>query len=401
MKKKLSFWLLVVTALLISIMAVTCIFPPAGRIDFNLRINEIECLLKGVNPFSVWSEEVRLHPYVSNIPRGPQPDGCTKMVNAYAPWEYSYMMVFALLPRNLAWFIYSLLMLVASFFVIKTTKGFSDPKFGDVDNTIVSLVPFIVVSYLLWSNVSVGNFAVFVLLFSILVARFLARDNQVLAGVCWALAMVKPQSAILLAIPLLMRKKFLACFVAVTVCVAASLFPAYLCKASLLELLMQGPAANAELFKGSGTWPLVVCGYFSNSADILIGLLIGILLCVYMTWRLRDEDDYLIYIMPACVVAASWTYTQVYGHAMCYLLVYAILKDLLDNPDSKLLRALCACSVFVLSRGFLAYRGLCAYMGFTFPFPEYVFRSIDSLNTTATLVIALIYVTFKTKRLLK
>lgn len=397
MKKNLSFYLLLLTAFLIFFMAVTCVFPPAERVDFNLRINEIECLLKGVNPFDIWNEEVRLHPYVSNIPKQPVPEDFTKMVNAYAPWEYSYMMAFALLPRGVAWFVYSLLMLLSCFFLIKITRSFLDDTFDEDDKKIISLVPFIVVSYLLWSNVSVGNFVVFVLLFSILTARFLSQGNQVVAGVCWALAMVKPQSAILLAIPLLIRKKFFACFIAVAVCLGASLLPSYLCKTSLIELLIQGPAANAELFYGSGTWPLIFCGYFSNLIDILIGLFIGILLCVFMTWRLRDENDYLIFIMPSLVVASSWTYTQVYGHAICYLLVYAILKDLLKNPSSKMLRILFVSSLFVLSRGFLAWRGLCAYMGVNFPLSEYAFRSIDSLNTTVTLVIALVYVIFKTK----
>ena len=395
MKKKLAVFLVSLVGGLLLLMAVTCLYPPAGRVDFNLRINEIECLLKGVNPFSVWNEDVRLPPYVSNIPKSPVPEGCDKMVNAYAPWEYSYMMIFALLPRDVSWLIYSLLMLASMFFIVHITKNMQTREFHTYEAYIIATVPFVAMSYLIWSNTSVGNFAVFVLLFLIIAAKSLSKGNKALAGICWAMAMVKPQSAILLVIPLLIRKQLLTCVVAVSICIAASIIPSLLCKSSFIEMILQGPQANAELFQGSGTWPLAFCGYFSNSIDISIGLIIGAASCFLMTWLLRNERDWIIYLMPACVVATLWTYSQVYSHAMCWFLVYAIVKDLLLNPRSKILCVLFVLSLFFSTRAFLAWRGFCAYGGINFPFSEYQFRLIDSLNSTVILVIAFVFVFYK------
>lgn len=48
-----------------------------------------------------------------------------------------------------------------------------------------------------------------------------------------------------------------------------------------------------------------------------------------------------------------------------------------------------------LSRWFLAWHGLCAFSGWHFPMSEYVFRCVDSLNSTASLVLAVVFCVWK------
>ena len=385
--------------LLAGFIALTCIKPPAGHGDFNLRMNEIDCVLRGVNPFSIWSEEVVLPPYVSNIPRKTVPEGCTQQVNAYAPWEYSYMMPIAWLPKPARWPAYCLLMGAA----VLLLAMFSFPADGrDARGNMCGLsatVPFIVMSYLIWSNTSVGNFIVFVMASSVLMAHAISRGQSVLAALLWALAMIKPQSAILFAVSLLMRKKLGVCVVAGATCLAASLPAVFMCNASLLDLLLQGPAANAELFQGCGTWPKFLCGHFGNGTDIGIGLAIGAGLCAWMTWMLRREKDWLVYLMPAAICGSCWTYTQSYSHAMGWFVVYAIVSSLLRNPRSRFLWILLVVSLPVLSRVFLAWSGFCAFFGLRFPMSEYAFRCVDSLNSTASLAIAVAFCLWRRREL--
>ena len=381
------------------LIGITCIKPPCGHYDFNLRMNEIACVVSGVNPFLVWNGDVVLRPYVSNLPKSTVQEGCTEPVNAYAPWEYSYMMPLVLLPRSVAWSVYSLLMLLAMILILR----FSMPEtFHDgcrADTVLTTAVPFVVVSYLLWSNASVGNFIVIVLASSVLLARFLNEGRWCIAGVLWSIAMIKPQSALLFAVPLLMRGRWMVCITAGLTCLAASIPPSILCRSSLLEMLIQGPAANAELFEGCGTWPKFLCGHLGSGADIGLGLAIGAALCVWMTWMLRRERDWLVYLMPAAICGSCWTYTQAYSHAMGWFVAFAIVSALVRNPKSRFLWVLFALSLPVLSRAFLAWHGLCAFFGWEFPISGYAFRCVDSLNSTASLAIAFSFCAWRRREL--
>ena len=391
MKMRFAICLALLAGLLMAVIAITCIKPPAGHCDFNLRMNEIKCVVHGVNPFYVWNEDIEFPPYTSNIPKKPIPEGCTEPVNAYAPWEYMYMMPLSFVPPSAAWFFYCVAMGIAVLLLVFFSRPTNGRALQEGDSIVLAAVPLVIVSYLLWSNASVGNFIVFVLSASVLMAWALSRNRWFLSGVLWAVAMVKPQSAILFAVPLLIRGRLSTCVVAVTTCLSASVLPSFMCRSSIVDMLIQGPAANAELFNGCGTWPRFLCGFLGGAADIGIGLAIGAALCVWMTWVLRRENDWLVYLMPAAICASCWTYTQAYSHAMGWFVAYAIVSSLLQNPRSKFLWILLCISIPILSRAFLAWHGFCVFFEMTFPMSEYAFRCLDSLNSTAALVIAAAY----------
>ena len=388
-------------AVVLAFIAVTCIKPPGGHYDFNLRMNEAACVARGVNPYDVWHGDVVLKPYVPNfgVARSALEgkDGFTEDVNAYVPWVYTCMMPLAVLPREVAWALYSLLMLASIMLIFRFSLPRAVGWRAPGGFSQIAAIPLAMVSYLLWSNASVGNLIVFVLAASVLMARTLEDESRwILAGAMWAIAMVKPQSAILFAVPLLMRGRWKVCMVAGALCLLASVPPAVMCRSSLFDMLIQGPAANAGLFNGCGTWPKFLCGrLFGGSADIGIGLAIGAALCVWMTWLLRRERDWLVYLMPAAICASCWTYTQAYSHAMGWFVAYAVVGSLVEHPRSKFLWTLSVVSVPVLSRAFLAWHGFCAFFGMSFPMSEYAFRSIDSLNSTASLAVAVAYCVWK------
>ena len=395
MKRSLAFLFLAAFVLCTALMVAVCVRSPNGWCDFNLRMNELACLRQGVDPFSVWHEDVVLPPYCSSLPKRPVPVGCTEHVNAYVPWAYALMLPLSFPPREIAWVLYSLLMGVALLLTVRLEGLFAGDELDRADRLLTAAVPLVMVSYLLWSNAAVGNFALFVLAASVLMAWCLSRGHDVMAGFCWAVAMLKPQSALLFAVPLLMRKKWTTCIVAASSCLALSLVPMFFCGTSLLALLREGPAANAELFLGCGTYPHFLLGMLGNDVEIGIGLAVGTLLCVAMTGCIRRERDWLTLLMPAAICGASWTYTQAYSHAMGWFVAFVIVRDLVRHPRSKFLWTLMALSLFVLTRWFLAWHGLSAVVGLNFPMSEYAFRCVDSLNSTASLAIAFAYCVWK------
>ena len=395
MKRKLAFLFLAAFVLCTALMVAVCVRSPNGWCDFNLRMNELACLRQGVDPYSVWHEDVVLPPYCSNLPKRPVPAGCTEQVNAYVPWAYALMLPFSYPPRHVSWFFYCLLMGAALLLTARLGATFAGEETGREDRLLASTVPLVMVSYLLWSNAAVGNFALFILAASVLMAWCLSRGHDVMAGFCWAITMIKPQSALLFAVPLLMRRKWTTCIVAAASCLVLSLVPMFFCGTSLLALLREGPAANAELFLGCGTYPRFLLGMFGNDVEIGIGLAVGALLCVVMTSCIRRERDCLTLMMPAAICGASWTYTQAYSHAMGWFVALVLVRDLVRHPRSKFLWTLMLLSFFVLTRWFLAWHGLAAVVGWQFPMSECAFRCVDSLNSTASLAIAFAYCVWK------
>ncbi len=370
---------------LVVVLAVTCAFSPTGRCDFSLRMNELACVRQRVNPYAVWHGDVSLPPYYPNTHVGEPPAGCTKPVKAYAPWEYVAMLPFSLLSEDVAWAVYCVLMGLSLAALLYLPR-----RDGEADSFLKTAIPLLAVAYPIWSNAGVGNFAVIVLAAAVAMACALNRRRDVLARLCWAVVMLKPQIGLAFAIPLLLRRKWRTLFVALFLSVVA----AAICRASLVDMLLQGPAANTSFFLGCGTWPRFLCGATPGTGDILAGLTVGAVVCTAMTWRLRKVDDWLVFLMPAAITSCCWTYTQAYSHVMGWFVAFALVSALLRTPRSKELWCLAALAAVSLSRTLLAAHGLCAFAGRPFPMSEYAFRCVDSLSSTVSLAIAAVFAFF-------
>jgi len=361
----------------------------ARFLDFTMRMNEAECLRKGVDPFDVWSECVFLPPYYSNCHKNPLPDSCCEMTNAYVPWEYSFALLLSFLPRWIAWVTYCALMLLSAFLVFALPVKRQDGGLL-VDALLPSAVALGCVAYPLWSNAAIGNLSVFCLAGAVGMAWCLNRGKDVAAGLCWAVVMLKPQLGLPFFIPLCVRMKWKTVLVAAGVCVCLSIPPSVLCGKSFVGMIIHAPSASAFAFEGCGTWPKFLCGYMANSCDVLAGTVIGAAICWIMTRSLRSETCWFEILMPAAITSSCWTYTQSYSHAMGWFLAFVLVRELVKEPRSKFLWGLCVVAFVVLARWFLAWHGLCTFAGWRFPMSEYAFRCVDSLNSTLTLAVAVV-----------
>ena len=388
MKRVLSYGGLALLVGLVIVLAVTCVCPPAGHYDFSLRMNELACVRQRVDPYAVWCERVSWPPYYPNTLVGTPPAGCTRPVNAYAPWAYVVMLPFSFLSdlsEGAAWAAYCVWMGLALVLLLVLPCR---QAVNRQDACLLSSAPLLVVAHAIWSNASVGNFALIVLAGAVALAVALNRDRDVLAGFCWAIVMLKPQIGLAFAVPLLLRRKWTTIFVAAVFCLSLSVMASVLCRASLFDLLRQGPAANTSFFYGCGTWPCFLCSAETVGRDIIAALLIGVVICTVLTRLLWEERDWLVFLMPAAITSCCWTYTQAYSHAMGWFVAFALVRELLRCPSSRFLWCLAVLSAFSLSRGILAAHGLCTFCGWVFPFAETAFRTVDSLNSLFSLTLA-------------
>ena len=378
-----------------------CLFTPAAaRCDFNYRMAEVDCVRRGVDPFRVWNEEVVVRPYYSNNPeRRSIPEGCSEMISVYEPWEYTLMMPFSFLGKEAAWLTYSFLSFAAILLLV-LVAGYRAPLWAVGNRSDVFFgagTGALVVCYPIWSNLQIGNHICMVLFFAVLMAHCLNARRDFLAGLCWMMIMMKPQIGLIFAVPILLRMKVKVGIVAVASCILLSIPSAILCQASLFDLLLEPAGASAFAFEGCGTWPKFLCGTFSQGGDILAGTIIGVAVCLWATWLLRREQDWFVILMPSAMLSSCWTYTQAYSHAMGWFLAFVLVRELVCKPRSKFLWTMLALAAFVLSRWFLAWHGLCSFVGWRFPMSEYAFRCVDSLNSTASLVLAAVFCVWKAR----
>ena len=280
--------------------------------------------------------------------------GYTETINAYAPWEYIVMMPFALMPRTVAWTFYFLIMMAGLGVLFVVGRSFC-VIFAGCDRAtglIGGAVPVLLAGLPIYQNFHAGNLAVPVLVASAMMAVCFNRGCDVLAGVCWSLAMLKPQIGLVFAIPLLMLRKFKTCLVAATICVTFSVFASLFCDASPWTLILQTPAANTFAFMGCGTMPRFLCPCLPGGLGILAGLTVGAALCAYMTRRLVASGvrDWTIILMPAAVMGAAWTYAQCYSFSMNWFFFVVLFASLAKWPKSRFLWVLAALSAVFMTR---------------------------------------------------
>ena len=389
MKRRLAI-LCALALLAVAVVTAVCLFTPtATRCDFHYRLAEVDCVRQSVDPFRVWNEDVTVRPYYSNNPnRRSIPEGCTEMISVYVPWEYTLMLPFAWLGKETAWWAYSLLSFAALGLLVGVVFHETKRRMPLAEATLCATVPPLAVAHAIWSNFQVGNHMALVLTAAVLMASCLNRKREVAAGFCWAVMMIKPQIGLVFAIPLLLRARVVTVVVAVGVCLLLSAYPAVNCQTSLLDLILEPSRASAFAFEGCGTWPRFLCGAIPSDGDILAGLAVGALVCAAMTWRMRKERDWFVFLMPAAITSCCWTYTQAYSHAMGWFVAFALVRALLRASSSRFLWCLAGLAGISLSRAFLAAHGLCAFVGWPFPLTEYAFRCVDSLNSTLSLALA-------------
>ena len=364
--------------------------------DFMMRVTEIDCLLRGVNPYDVWHGDVVMKPYVPNYgePRAAVEgkEGFTEEINAYAPWEYMMMLPFALMPRTLSWVLYFALMLASlgALFAVGRSFAMRFAGAGRDAGVVVGAAAILLAGLPIYQNFHAGNLAVPVLLAAALMAVCLNQGRDALAGVCWAFVMLKPQLGLVFAVPLLMKRKYLTCFVAAALCLVLTVVSSFFCHTSPLDLILQTPAANTFAFMGCGTFPYFLCSCLPGDSDIVAGLAVGAVLCFFMTRSLEKAGfrDWIVLAMPAAVVGAAWSYSQCYCFTMNWFFFAVLAASLARWPRSKFLWCVAALSALLMTRLYNLGHTLMAIAsgpGFDPATPAHY--HVDSLVTSAGLVL--------------
>lgn len=322
--------------------------------DFKLKMNEIECVLKGVNPFDVWSQKVQLPDFYPNSRLELWSAKRCKCVNSHPPWEYAVLMPFKLFPLRKSWMLYAFLQALSWLGIgIFAYKAGASLRGRHVDGVFVAACALMVPRGAL-HDFRAGNLCLYITFASVGMAYALNKKHDVIAGLLWPIAMLKPQMGVLFAVPILLAKKFSPCLIAGVICIGLSIPAAVLCDCSLIDMILQPPQSSTFAFWGCGLLPHDVLEWlvrqgFERALLLSVVTTVGFVLCVLMTMVINDEENWFVRFLPAVVCSLTCTYAHGYNFCLCSVIQVALAVCIVKYWHRKTAVVLiCICAFFSL-----------------------------------------------------
>ena len=317
-----------------------------GPGDLRTRTNEILCSHEGINPIRVFNREIETARFKGgNRPDFPNEQTDKLTVHAYPPWHTAYAWFYGSIPFPYVIAFVYLLSGIALTLIWTVVRGFI-PKDRYQGFFLLSFV-LLFIGYPIFNCLRWGNYSVIIAALAILMYKALEKEKEIVAGFCWALMMTKPQVALLFFWPLFWTCRFRAIVVSIGVCLAATLWPAYVYKESPIDLILQIPSIGAPF----------VGGYLRRfvSEDVAklicnVWMVICFVGCGFCTYLLRRAKPSYILYLPALVFFPIWTYSQSADHVVAFLI--PVLLGLSALKGNKI--AFVVCLIVILS-GFEKY----------------------------------------------
>lgn len=184
-----------------------------------------------------------------------------------------------------------------------------------------------------------GQFSIICTGLLVLQFAFQTRGRPYAAGLCWALAMIKPQIALPFGILFLARRQLRGFVFGISLLIGLTTFALWWCEVSPAEYFAAGPAAEklrfvSENAHSAGLW-ISGLGLSPRSAQIAALASLGVLGAVTMILARRAA----LPLLPGAAVCAALGYTlfyhRVYDNIMLFPLALAAANEYFRNGFSK------------------------------------------------------------------
>ncbi len=179
--------------------------------DLRFRRNEVRCAHQGVNSFHIWNREISLSGFVplkrpdkENVEKASEKDS---RVHAYPPWHTAFFWFYGWLPELLCVSLMSVVFGVCLAFIVSEGFRLSKARFGHPGLVLYFSLAFI--SLHVFQCFIFLNYGVLILAAFLLMNRALEKNHTILAGLAWAVMMIKPQTGLLFAWPLFWHRRYL------------------------------------------------------------------------------------------------------------------------------------------------------------------------------------------------
>ena len=294
-------------------LALVCFASPATwrvGMDFRWRYNEALCVRSGIDPYDVCFGARPSDRFTSVF----EPERGKLPVNAYTPWEYTWMLPLTHLPRETAHTVFQLLNLAALLGIAVLAwrrarrRGLPSPARW----VVVAGACFLGLS--LYRVLQVSNYGLVMAFAAFAMAECLDSRHEYLAGLCWAVVLVKPQIGLLLVLPLVFGRHVVALVVGAGFCALSTLPAAALCHVNPATMVWHVLHSGTHSIRaGEVGTPLLppelvsaLSGIAPPAAWLALSGVIGLALAIALSWRMRRHPDAVARLAPAIVVGLLW-----------------------------------------------------------------------------------------------
>ncbi len=279
--------------------------------DARLRRNEICCAHQGVNSFRIWNRETTL-PGFTPLPRGDKADvphaADDAMVHAYPPWHTTMFYWYGWLSERAYLVLMTFFFWACLCFVVCESVKLAKERFENYW-FVVGLSLALITCDLAECFYSL-NYGVFILALLLLMNKALEKNHTILAGIIWAVMMIKPQVGLLFVWPLLWKRRYLTIVTAAAVCIAATVATSFIVQESVIDLILQVPQIG-----GTSSAKMFIAKIFESvlgGRSTIVVMATFFILTGLATWCLRKHHDFLVCCMPVMLAIPVWTYCATY-----------------------------------------------------------------------------------------
>ena len=284
--------------------------------DFLTYISQSECVVNGVDPYDVWSGNIQSDRYYPFEHLELKTESRNRPIQGNVPWFYTYFLPFSSYGTlHSQWIVWELFMIPLFLIVVGVCYSFgrrlSNAGMFDIRPGLFVAAAALSVGFAFPLRF-IGNNLFIAAAALALMLRCLVRGRDILAGMCLAFAVTKPQCCFLFAIPLMFAKKWRTMVVAGFVCLTASTVASCLIGKPIVDLILEVPKlrpvhVSAALIPASLADWLIQAGV-GEGLIRSSSMAIGVALCVLLTWLVRKSEDWLVRVLPAIMCASIWTY---------------------------------------------------------------------------------------------
>ena len=266
--------------------------------DFRLRFYEAVNVRNGIDPFDL--------------------GGWT-----YPPWGYVFMEPFTLFPFEMAYTIFLASNIVFSIVIMVFTFRLCVKYCGNVESGLLGF-GLALCSVNFKQMIAVENYGIYCCFGIVLMISSLNANKKVLAGVGWALLMLKPQLGIFVVIPMLIRREWKVIITAVSLCVLGTLIASVQVGKMPWVLLIETVKGNSCHFVDIDTYKLFsllfYCGV-PNEVTYSLSLLTVFGVVFFCSWRSRNIKDSYFALCPAVVSSMFISYVSPHDWVMLFVMI--------------------------------------------------------------------------------
>lgn len=319
-----SLWFAAV--LLIAVGTLPMFYSRGPGFDFKIYVNEAYHVVRGIDPFDVLKWKIQSDEYYPYGREDLHTEVRNKIIDGNAPWTYVYSLPFAFnWSEWRKWQIWEALQIVLFCVILCVSLYYG--KMLSWGAFVAAAALSVGTTFTI--NFGSGNYIMMVAAALAAMMYCLERKLDVWAGICWAVVVIKPQDGFLLAIPLLLARRFKTMFVATAITLVATWVAAHLIGKPMLELILEVPQLKSgnghAIHESARLLPQFACDILVRSgwsvgAIQSLSMAMGAGLCLALSWLVRKCEDWPVRFMPAVICAALWTYMEAYDRCLFFVI---------------------------------------------------------------------------------